>query len=187
MTGADFTIGSARGLGSDELRAAFRSGGHPGAGMPACADGEPAFTADEAGFLTAIGEQGRWWPAERAAAGPRPAAEPGYRRPGAGRAARRGLKAVSDDALRWLARMPDEGLELPSVVCEVAQRTRMLAHTARRCPPARARVRLPSQQWLLVHGARLHPVASDCPSPAVVLEPPAAHRPRAADRAGQQG
>ncbi len=31
--------------------------------------------------------------------------------------------------------MPDEGLELPSVVCEVAQRTRMLAHTGRRCPP----------------------------------------------------
>jgi len=31
--------------------------------MPACADGEPAFTADEAAFLTAIGEQGRWWPA----------------------------------------------------------------------------------------------------------------------------
>jgi len=81
------------------------------------------------------------------------------------------VDAVSDNALQWLAELPNEGLELPAVVYEVARRARRPADTDRPGPPARARVRLPSQQWLVVHGTRLRPGASQRhPSTAVVLE-----------------
>ncbi len=166
------TISSPVGWGSDELRATFRSGGASwGQVCLARADGEPAFTAEEAAFLAAVGEQ--------VGSGLRTAllldriraAEPGAL-PGLVVLHDDGsVQAVSDDAVRWLRELPDEGLDLPSVVYEVARRARFLADTGRSGPPARARVRLPSQHWLVVHGARLRPRSPGRPTTAVVLEP----------------
>jgi len=166
---------NARNGWSDELRAVFRSGGAVwGQACLARAAGEPAFGPDDTAFLTAVcGEIGN---------GLRSAllldsacsAVPG-RAPGLVVLQDDGsVEAVSDDAVDWLAELPDEGLELPSVVYEVARRARSLAETGRPGLPARARVRVPSQHWLVLHGARLRPVASRRPTTAVVVEP--AHR-----------
>jgi DNA-binding CsgD family transcriptional regulator len=160
----------------DELRAVFRSGGAAWGQMClARADGEPAFSAAEATFLSTVarplGDGLRsGLLLERACS-----AEPGDTNPGLiilqddGTAA-----AVSDDARGWLAEMADEGLEFPSVVYEVARRARLLADTDRPGPPARARVRLPSGRWFVLHGSRLRPTGTGRPSTAVMIEP--AHR-----------
>lgn len=164
------TISAANGWG-DELRAVFRSGG--AAWGQACltrAAGEPDFTAEEAAFLTAVGETiggglrgGLLLDSARAAV-------PGHRAPGLVVLLDDGaVQAVSDDAAQWFAELPEEGLELPPVVYEVARRARALADTGRSGPPAR--VRSSSQQWLVVHGSRLRPVGSGPPSTAVVVEP----------------
>jgi DNA-binding CsgD family transcriptional regulator len=168
------TISAANGWG-DEMRAVFRSGDAAwGQVCMARAAGEPAFSTDEAAFLAAVcgrigdGLRGALLLDSASAAAPGPA--PGLvvlHDDGS-------VQALSDDAMQWLAELPDEGLELPPVVYEVARRARALADTGRPGPPARARVRSPSQTWLVVHGARLRPVASGPPTTAVVIEP--AHR-----------
>ncbi len=167
-------INAANGWG-DELRAVFRSGGAAwGQVCLARAAGDPAFSPDDTAFLTGVcGEIGD---------GLRSAllldsacsAVPG-RAPGLVVLQDDGsVESMSDDAVHWLAELPDEGLELPSVVYEVARRARSLAETGRPGLPARARVQVPSQHWLVLHGARLHPVASRRPTTAVVVEQ--AHR-----------
>lgn len=158
---------------SDELRAVFRSGSAAwGQVCLARADGEPSFTAAEVTFLSAVarwlGEGLRHGLLLDQAWSP----EPGDTAPGLivlqddGTAA-----AVSDCARHRLAGLPHEGLEFPPVVYEIARRARWLAETDRPGPPARARVRLPSQQWLVVHGSRLRPTGTGRPTTAVVLEP----------------
>jgi DNA-binding CsgD family transcriptional regulator len=164
------TINATNGWG-DELRAVFRSGGAAwGQVCLARAAGEPDFSPDDTAFLAAVcGEIGD---------GLRSAllldsacsAVPG-RAPGLVVLQDDGsVEAMSDDAVHWLAELPDEGLELPPVVYEVARRARSLADTGRPGLPARARVRVPSQHWLVLHGARLRPVASGHPTTAVVVE-----------------
>ncbi len=160
----------------DELRAVFRSGGAVWGQMClARAAGEPAFTAAEATFLGTVarplGEGLRLGLLIEQASSP----EPGDTAPGLIILQDDGTAtAVSDDARRWLAELADEGLEFPTVVYEVARRARLLADTGRPGPPARARVRLPSARWLVLHGSRLRPTGAGHPSTAVVIEP--AHR-----------
>lgn len=161
---------------SDELRAVFRSGGAAWGQMClARAEGEPAFTAAETTFLGAV--------ARSLGAGLRSgllleqasSAGPDDDGPGLLILQDDGTAtAVSDNARRRLAELADEGLEFPSVVYEVARRARLLADTGRPGPPARARVRLPSARWLVVHGSRLRPTGTGRPSTAVMVEP--AHR-----------
>ena len=43
-----------------------------------------------------------------------------------------GLESLTGQAERWLEEFPPEGLELPSVVCQVAREARVLADTADR-------------------------------------------------------
>ena len=168
------TIHAANGWG-DELRAVFRSGGAAwGQVCLARAAGEPAFSADDTAFLAGvcaqIGDGLRTALLLEGATAAPPGGAPGLvvlRDDGS-------LEAISDDAAEWLAQLPDEGLELPSVVYEVARRARALADTGRPGLPARARVRMASHHWLVIHAARLRPVASRCPTTAVLVEP--AHR-----------
>jgi DNA-binding NarL/FixJ family response regulator len=81
------------------------------------------------------------------------------------------VESVSDQALEWLGELPEEGKELPTVIYEVAHRARLLADTNQPAPPARARLRLPSEQWLVVHGARLRSPSQGHASTAIMLEP----------------
>jgi DNA-binding CsgD family transcriptional regulator len=168
------TINAENGWG-DELRAVFLSGGAAwGQVCLARAAGEAAFSADDTAFLSGVcGQIGDGLRTalllDSATVDPRGRA-PGLvvlRDDGA-------VEAMSDDAAEWLAELPDEGLELPSVVYEVARRARTLADTGRPGLPARARVRVPSQHWLVVHGTRLRPVGSGPPTTAILVEP--AHR-----------
>ena len=168
------TISAANGWG-DEIRAVFRSGGAAwGQVCMARGTGEPAFSTDDAAFLTAVcgqigdGLRGALLLDSASAAAP-------GRAPGLVVLHDDGsVQALSDDAAQWLTGLPEEGLELPPVVYEVARRARALADTGRPGPPARARVRSPLHDWLVVHGARLRPVATGRPTTAVVIEP--AHR-----------
>lgn len=168
------TVNVANGWG-DELRAVFRSGGAAwGQVCLARAVDGPAFSAEDTAFLTAVcGEVGGGLRSALLLESVRPT-DPG-RVPGLVVLQDDGsVDAISDDAVRWLADLPDEGLELPSVVYEVARRARSLAETGRPGLPARARVQVPSRHWLVLHGARLHPVAPGRATTAVVVEP--AHR-----------
>jgi hypothetical protein len=63
------------------------------------------------------------------------------------------LEALTGDAEHWLRQLPADDLALPSVVYGVARRARARASAGGTGPPGRARVRLPSGRWLLVHGA----------------------------------
>jgi DNA-binding CsgD family transcriptional regulator len=90
------------------------------------------------------------------------------------------LLLAPDDSLRvadataelWLAELreahPDR--ELPPVVTAVASRARTIASGDTAGPGARARVRSPSGQWLLVHGSTLGDDAT-----AVIIEPARPH------------
>jgi DNA-binding CsgD family transcriptional regulator len=145
----------------DELRAAFRTGGACwGVACLARTADQPPFSAAEVQFVAGIGEQVahglRSGLLLEALHTPDP---PGIVVLGSDGA----LEALSGEAERWLAELPGEGLELPLVVHEVARQ----AH-AEHGPPARARVRLASGQWLTVHGARLR---GGRPRTAVMLEP----------------
>jgi DNA-binding CsgD family transcriptional regulator len=166
------TINAAAGW-SDELRTVFRTGATCwGQGCLARAEGEPAFSARDAAFLAAI--------APSLGAGLRHglvldharSSEPDADAPGLVVLQDDGsVEAISDSALDWLGRLPDEGLNLPSVVYEVARRARLHADTGNPGPLARARVRLPSGAWVAVSGSRLHPVGPGAPRTVVVLEP----------------
>jgi DNA-binding CsgD family transcriptional regulator len=156
----------------DELRAVFRAGGVCwGAACLTRAEGAPAFTTAEvdfvAGICSHVGHGLRSGllhvsPDDAAAAEP-----PGMvvlRDDGA-------VESLTGEAERWLEQLPAEGLELPSVVYEVAARARSRFDEGGTGPPARVRVRLPSGRWLLAHGARLHARSGGPPRTAVMLEP----------------
>jgi len=81
------------------------------------------------------------------------------------------VESLTVEAERWLDDFPPEGLELPSIVYQVARHASMLADTGGSGPPARARVRLRSGRWLLVHGARLRTADGGPVRTAVMLEP----------------
>jgi DNA-binding CsgD family transcriptional regulator len=81
------------------------------------------------------------------------------------------LESLTGEAERWLSELPSDGLELPSVVYEVAARVRSRVDERLSGPPARARVWLASGRWLVVHGARLHARGGGLQRTAVVLEP----------------
>jgi DNA-binding CsgD family transcriptional regulator len=158
---------------ADEVRAVFRSGGATwGQLCLARGDGEPAFSAADVDFLSSV--------AGCVGTGLRTAvllecttsAKPSSRIPGLVVLQDDGsVDSVSDQALEWLSELPGEGKELPIVIYEVARRARLLADTNHPGPPARARLRLPSQQWLVVHGARLRSPSQGHASTAVILEP----------------
>jgi DNA-binding CsgD family transcriptional regulator len=161
---------------ADEVRAIFRSGGATwGQLCLARGDGEPAFSAADVAFLSSV--------AGRVGSGLRSAvllectasAKPSNRIPGLVVLQDDGsVDSVSDQALEWLSEMSElrgEGKELPTVIYEVARRARLLADTDQPGPPARARLRLPSQQWLVVHGTRLRSPSQGHASTAVILEP----------------
>lgn len=79
------------------------------------------------------------------------------------------LESLSGEARRWLGELPAvDGLELPMVVYAVARRARACSEGG---PPARARVRLPSGRWLLVHGAQLSNTRGGEQRTGVLLEP----------------
>lgn len=166
------TVNATVGWG-DELRAVFRSSGIAwGQVCLARAAGEPPFSAEHAGFLAGIGAH--------VGAGLRTGLLLDRARfPGAGRGAPGlvvllddgSLDAVSDEARRWLAELPDDGLELPPVVYAVARQARILADTGRPGRPAHGRVQSTCGRWLTVRGARLRPASSDRPATGVVLEP----------------
>jgi DNA-binding CsgD family transcriptional regulator len=80
------------------------------------------------------------------------------------------VDSISDQALEWLGELPEEGKELPTVLYEVARRARLLADTDHLSPPVHGRLRLPSQQWLVVHGARLRSASQGRTRTAVILE-----------------
>jgi DNA-binding CsgD family transcriptional regulator len=75
-------------------------------------------------------------------------------------------------AERWLAELLEAspGRELPPVVGAAASRARAIVAGDTAGPPARARVRAPSGQWLLVHGSTL-----DDDRTAVIIEPARPH------------
>jgi DNA-binding CsgD family transcriptional regulator len=156
----------------DELRAAFRAGGVCwGVACLTRAERDPDFSSAEVDFLAGICEPvagglrtGLLIEACRdAATGAEPPGMVVLRDDGA-------LESLTGEAERWLDELPAGGLELPSVIYEVAAqaRSRLEAGSG---PPARARVRLASGRWLVVHGARLHATGGGPRRTAVVLEP----------------
>lgn len=157
----------------DELRAVFRTGGETwGQACLSRGVGEPAFSPREAAFLDTI--------AEVIGAGLRTGVLLGYAYSANSAVGAPGLvvlqddgsvDAVSDQALEWLGELPPERTQFPLVVYEVARRARLIADTGLAGPPARARVRLRSQQWLVLHGSRLRPRPGKPPSTAVLIEP----------------
>jgi DNA-binding CsgD family transcriptional regulator len=159
---------------SDELRAVLRSGGVTwGQVCLARGESEPAFSAVEVGFLRSV--------AECIGSGLRSAvlleyaasAKPSHRTPGLVVLQDDGsVDSLSDQAQEWLSDFHQEDdRELPAVIYEVARRARLLADNDHLGPPARARLLLPSQRWLVVHGVRLRSPSQGHASTAVMLEP----------------
>jgi DNA-binding CsgD family transcriptional regulator len=157
----------------DELRAAFRAGGLCwGVACLTRAERDADFSAAEVEFVAGICEHvahglrsGFLTEACRdATAGEEPPGMVVLRDDGA-------LESLTGEAERWLDEMPRDGLELPSVVYEVASRARSRFDEGGSGPPARARVWLASGRWLVVHGARLHTTDGGPRRTAVVLEP----------------
>lgn len=155
-----------------ELRAVFRAGGACwGVACFTRNTDEPDFSPAEIDFVAGI--------CEHVGHGLRSALLLEAHSEGAGAARSPGMVILSDDdevdaftgeAEHWLAQLPRDGLELPSVVYGVARRARAAAGDGLTGPPARARVRLPSGGWLLVHAARLRG-KRDPARTAVVIEP----------------
>jgi DNA-binding CsgD family transcriptional regulator len=157
----------------DELRVVFRTGDVCwGQACLARGDGEPPFGARDAAFLAAVApDVGEGLRTALTLTRARPA-EPDAGVPGVVLLRDDGsVESVSDAALAWLGRLPDEGLDVPAVVYEVARRVRRQAATGVAATPARARIRLPDGAWLAVSGARLRTAAPGAPRTAVLLEP----------------
>jgi DNA-binding CsgD family transcriptional regulator len=156
----------------DELRAAFRGDGVCwGVACLTRAERDPDFSSAEVDFLAGI--------CEHVAHGLRTGLLLEACRDGATAAEPPGIVVLRDDgalesltgeAGRWLDELPRDGLELPGVIYEVAARARSRLAEGSSGPPARARVRLASGHWLVVHGARLHTTDEGPQRTAVVLE-----------------
>jgi DNA-binding CsgD family transcriptional regulator len=158
---------------SAELRAMFRSRGVCwGRGLWLRTGGEPDFSDAEVDFVASI--------SAHVAHGLRTALLIGSGDPDVAPDDPPGMVVLRDDdtvesltseAERWLDEFPDESLELPSIVYQVARRASVLADTGGSGAPARGRVRLRSGRWLLVHGARMHTADGMPAQTAVMLEP----------------
>jgi DNA-binding CsgD family transcriptional regulator len=158
---------------TDEVRAVLRSGGSTwGQICMARGDGEPAFSSGEVDFLTSVAGAVGVGLRSGMLLGYATSSKPCSRAPGLVVLQDDGsVDSVSDQALEWLSELGHEVEEFPPVIYEVARRARLLADTDDTGPPARARLRLPSQQWLVVHGARLRSPSQGHASTAVILEP----------------
>jgi DNA-binding CsgD family transcriptional regulator len=157
----------------DELRAAFRAGGVCwGVACLTRVERDPNFGADEVRFVAGICEHVAHGLRSALLAEACDAAGAGSESPGMVVLRDDGeLESLTAEAERWLGELPDDGLELPSVVYEVASRARSHFEAGGSGPPAQARVRLASGRWIAVHGARLHAAAGGAARTAVVLEP----------------
>ncbi len=161
-----------RPLGLDsELRAVFATGGACwGVSCLTRAEGEPGFTPAEQAFVASL--------CEHVAHGLRTAlllqavddapldAAPGMIVLGPDDEP----ESMSDAARRWLAELPEDGLDLPSAVHAVAMRARAAAAGDDQGVP-RARLRTRSGRWLLLHGACLRDAAGERARTAIVVEP----------------
>lgn len=159
-----------RGFG-DELRICFRTpeGLWGGACVNRATDSR-GFTVEEARYAAAIGEQlGRGLRRALAAQARTEEAVTGTGMLVLG--ADGSLELSSGEADRWLGAMPaGGGGRLPLTIVAVAMQAH--AREARgELPPARARVRLRSGQWLLVHASVLRDASGAPARTAVVLEP----------------
>jgi DNA-binding CsgD family transcriptional regulator len=152
-----------------ELRVAFRTG--DACWAVAClarAAGEPEFDAAELDFVAAVATDVGRGVRTALLTDRRTAAVP--RRGGAGMLvldAEGTIESLTDEAERWLAELPADGLELPGLIYEVAERSR----SGPRGAPARARVRSSSGTWLVVEGARLDGTEQASVRTAIVIQP----------------
>ena len=160
---------------SGELRAVFATGGACwGVACLTRAEGEPDFTAADAGFVSSI--------CEYVAHGLRTALllravdeAPAEHAPGMVVLAADGsIESTSDAAERWLAELPRDtlggGLDLPSAVHAVAIRARSAVAGDEQGVP-RARVRTASGRWLVLHAACLRDRSDGRERVAVMIEP----------------
>jgi DNA-binding CsgD family transcriptional regulator len=155
----------------DELRAAFRAGGVCwGVACLTRSDQDPDFTIAEVDFIASIcdhvahGLRSGLLTKSRDDSPPEP---PGL----VVLLDDSTVESLTEEAVRWLNQLPTDGLELPSVIYEVAARARSRFSRGGTGPPARARVRLPSGRWLVAHGARLNARGGGPSRTAVMLEP----------------
>jgi DNA-binding CsgD family transcriptional regulator len=161
-----------RGL-DDELRLLARSGDATwGTGALARASDAPPFSPAEIRFVASIAAHlGRGL---RAALAREPLLAPASG--GAGMLVLDpdgAIEASTADAQHWLARMPSPhgGDYLPPAVELVAERAQAVARGGRDLRPARLRLPLPGDGWLLVRADVLNGAAGGPPRTAVVLEP----------------
>lgn len=178
-TGGDLTVSARhravlapRGL-TDELRLLARSADATwGVATLVRAGDAPHFTAEEIRFVgTVAGHLGHGL---RAGLARTPIAAPASGGAGMLVLGDDGeVEASTADAERWLARMPNpHGDEwLPPVVEQVAEQARALARGGNDLRPARVRVRIPGEGWLLVRADVLNGVGGGAARTAVTLEP----------------
>lgn len=166
------TVLAPRGL-NDELRLLARSGDATwGTGALARATDAGEFDHDEIRFVASVATHlGRGL---RAALTRAPIAAPASG--GAGMLvldADGAIEASTADAQHWLARMPSPhgGDYLPPAVELVAEHAQAVARGARDLRPARLRIQIPGDGWLLVRADVLNGAAGGPPRTAVVLEP----------------
>jgi DNA-binding CsgD family transcriptional regulator len=83
------------------------------------------------------------------------------------------VESSTGEAQRWLSRLAasDGGFDLPCSVVAVAIQAQVLAECEGRARPARARVRLSTGGWLLVHAAVLHDADGSPTRTGVMFEP----------------
>jgi DNA-binding CsgD family transcriptional regulator len=84
------------------------------------------------------------------------------------------LTAASPEADVWLSRLPDEGLDLPSVVYEVAGQARVLAEGPTPdadFPPAQARVCTPDGEWVVIRASCLSSERGAPGAAVLIIEP----------------
>ncbi|MCE0488332.1 helix-turn-helix transcriptional regulator [Ornithinimicrobium sediminis] len=80
------------------------------------------------------------------------------------------VESMTPQARAWLGPLEDERLSSTIVLHEVAAQARVLAEEGGG-PPARARTRSPSGEWVVVRGARLEPTSGGDGRTAVLVEP----------------
>ena len=159
-----------RGFG-DELRVCFRTpeGLWGGACVNRATDAGP-FREEEVRYAGSLGETvGRGL--RRALAAQQPAEDEAPIGTGMLVLAADGtVELSSGEADRWLSALPGGGYRLPIPIVGVAVQAHV-REARGEGPPARARVRIGSGQWLLVHASVLRDAAGAPTRTAVVLEP----------------